>query len=118
MGKSTCDNFPDGGGVPQPQAMAGLGEHPGDIGRVVVAHHPPALDALSVEPGDSPAEKVDHRLLLLIRQHLDVSASAPFGATASRVASSTVAAVFSLHVIAYNLISLGNLLMPTMVAAA
>jgi len=58
--------------VPKAQGAAGLGKRFGDVGRAVVAHHPPALDALSVEPGDSSAEKADHRWLLLIRQYLDV----------------------------------------------
>jgi len=43
-----------------------------NAGRAVVDHHQPALDAQSVEPGDSSAEKADHRWLLLIRQYLDV----------------------------------------------
>jgi len=54
------------------KGSAGFGKCFGDVGRAVVAHHPTALNALTVEPGDSPAEKADHRGLLLIRQHLDV----------------------------------------------
>jgi hypothetical protein len=60
-----------GADVPQTQGAAGLGKRFGDVGRAVVAHHPPAFDPLTVEPGDCPAEKADHRWLLLIRQHLD-----------------------------------------------
>ncbi len=54
------------------QGGAGLGERLGDIGGAVVAHHPPALDALGVEPGNGPAEKVDEHWLLLVRQHLNI----------------------------------------------
>jgi len=61
-----------GANVPQPQGAAGFGKRFGDVGRAVVAHHPPAFDPLVVEPGDSTAEKADHRWLLLIRQYLDV----------------------------------------------
>ena len=61
-----------GADVPQPQGLAGPGERLGDVGRAVIAHHPAALDALAVEPGDGSAEEADHRWLLLIRQHLDV----------------------------------------------
>jgi len=61
-----------GANVPQPQGAAGHGKRFGDVGRAVVAHHPAALDPLAVEPGDSTAEKADHRRLLLIRQHLDI----------------------------------------------
>jgi hypothetical protein len=58
--------------VPEAQGAAGLGERLGDIGGAVVAHHPPALDALGVEPGDCTTEKDDHRWLLLVPQHLDI----------------------------------------------
>jgi hypothetical protein len=58
--------------MPEAQGAAGLGERLGDIGRAIDAHHPPALDALGVEPGNGPAEKADDRWLLLIRQHLDI----------------------------------------------
>ena len=62
-----------GADVPEANSAAGLAERLGDVGRAVVAHHPPALDALAVEPGEGPAEKADHRWLLLVRQHLDIS---------------------------------------------
>ena len=55
-----------GADVPEAKGAAGLGEHLGDIGRAVVAHHPPSLDPLAVEPGDGPAEKANHRRLLLV----------------------------------------------------
>jgi hypothetical protein len=61
-----------GADVPEAQGAAALGERVGDIGGAVVAHHPPALDALGVEPGNGPAETADHRWLLLVPQHLDV----------------------------------------------
>ena len=61
-----------GADVPQAQGPAGLGKRFGDIGRAVVAHYPPAFDPLAVEPGDCPAEKADHRWLLLVCQHLDI----------------------------------------------
>ena len=44
----------------------------GDVSGSVVAHHPPALDPLAVEPGDSTAEKADHCWLLLVCQDLDI----------------------------------------------
>jgi hypothetical protein len=59
-------------GVPEAERAAGSGERPGDIGRAVVAHHPPAVDPLAVGPGDRAAEKADHRWCLRIREHLDV----------------------------------------------
>jgi len=58
--------------VPEPQGAAGLGERLGDVGRTVVAHHPSALDPLTVEPCKRPSEEADHRWLLLVLQHLDV----------------------------------------------
>jgi len=58
--------------VPQPQGAAGLGKRFGDVGRAVVARHPAALDPLAVEPGDSTAEKADHRWFLLVLQDFDV----------------------------------------------
>jgi len=58
--------------MPQPEDTASFGESFGDVRRPVVAHHPAALDPLAVEPGDSTAEKADHRRLLLICEHLDV----------------------------------------------
>jgi hypothetical protein len=61
-----------GADVSEAQGAAGLGERLGDIGGAVVAHHPTALDALGVEPGDCSTEKADHRWLLLIHQHLHV----------------------------------------------
>jgi len=64
-----------GADVPQTQDAAGLGERPGDVGGAVVAHHPPALHTLDVEPGDRPAQKADHRWLLLVREDLDVRQS-------------------------------------------
>ncbi len=57
--------------MPQLEDTASLGERFGEVGRPVVAHHPAALDPLAVEPGDSTAEKVDHRWLLLVWKHLD-----------------------------------------------
>ena len=59
-----------GADVPEAHVAAGLGERLGDIGVAVVAHHPPAVDALRVEPGDCTTEKADHRWLLLVCQHL------------------------------------------------
>lgn len=56
----------------QPQGAVGLGERLGDVGGIVVAHHPPALDALAVEPGNGTAEKADHSWFLLVRQYLDI----------------------------------------------
>jgi len=47
--------------------MAGLRKHFGYVDLVAVAHHPPALEPLTVEPGYSPADKVDHGRFLLIR---------------------------------------------------
>ena len=61
-----------GADVAQTQSLAGLGERPGDVGRTVVAHHPPALHPLGVEPGDRAAEKADHGWFLLISEDLDV----------------------------------------------
>lgn len=58
--------------VPQPEDMASLDERLGDVRRPVVAHHPAAFDPLAVEPGDSTAEKADHRWILLVGQHLYV----------------------------------------------
>ncbi len=58
--------------VSEAQGAAGLCERLGDMGGAVVAHHPPALDALGVEPVDCTTEKADHRWLLLVRQHLDI----------------------------------------------
>ena len=52
-----------GADVLQAQGAAGLGERLGDVGRAVIAHHPPALDPLAVEPGDGTTEKADHRWL-------------------------------------------------------
>jgi len=64
-----------GADVPQPEDTASYGERFGDVRRPVVAHHPAALDLLAVEPGDSTAEKADHRRLLLVCEHLDVGQS-------------------------------------------
>jgi hypothetical protein len=58
--------------MPQSKGAASRSERLGDVGGTVVAHHPPALEPLAVEPGDSTAEKADHRWLLLVRQDLDV----------------------------------------------
>jgi hypothetical protein len=58
--------------VPEAKGAAGLGESFGDVGRAVVAHHLPALHALSVEPGHSPAQEADGRGLLLVSEALDV----------------------------------------------
>ncbi len=61
-----------GADMPEGQGAADLGERLGDIGGAVVADHPPALDALRVEPGNGSAEKADERWLLLVHQHLDI----------------------------------------------
>ena len=61
-----------GADVPEAKGAAGLGERLEDIGRAVVAHHPPAFYPLAVEPGDGPAEEADHHWFLLVRQYLDV----------------------------------------------
>jgi hypothetical protein len=45
--------------VPEVLGAPGLGESLEDIGGAVVAHHPKALDALGVEPGDSTPKKTD-----------------------------------------------------------
>ena len=58
-----------GADVSEAQGAAGLVERLGDIGRAFVAHHPTALDALEVEPGDCTTKKDDHRWLVLVRQH-------------------------------------------------
>ena len=58
--------------MPQPEDTASPGERLRDLCRPVVAHHPAALDSLAVEPGDSTAEKADHRRFLLVWHHLDV----------------------------------------------
>ena len=44
----------------------------GEVCRPVDAHQPAALDPLAVEPGDSTAQKADHRRLLLVRKHFDI----------------------------------------------
>lgn len=62
-----------GADVPQPQSAASHSERLGDVSGSVVAHYPPALDRLAVEPGDSTAEKADHCWLLLVCQDLVVA---------------------------------------------
>jgi hypothetical protein len=57
----------------------------GVVGTAVIGEHPAAGDALAVEPGHSPHQKTYRRVLLLIRQHLDIG-------QASRV----------IHVVIYN----------------
>ena len=59
-----------GSDLSRPQAAAGCGERLDDVCGIVACHHPAALDALAVEPGDATGEEADQRWLLLICQHL------------------------------------------------
>ncbi len=61
-----------GAHFPEAQGAACLRARLGDIGVAVVAHYPPALDALGVEPGNGPAQIADDRWRLLVRQQLDI----------------------------------------------